>query len=54
MRKESPAPERLERSMAAGTRFEGLTETFVFDSAGNTLGEVHLLQLATFTRSPAP
>jgi len=45
---------RLRDYMAAGNRFEGLSETFVFDSAGNTLGEVHLLQLATATKSPAP
>ncbi len=45
---------RLRDYLAAGNRFEGLSGTIVFDSAGNTLGETHFLQLATTNKLPVP
>lgn len=45
---------RLRDNLASGNRFAGLSGTIVFDSAGNTLGETHLLQLASLPKSPIP
>jgi ABC-type branched-subunit amino acid transport system substrate-binding protein len=44
---------RLRDYLASGNRFAGLSGTIVFDPAGNTLGETHLLQLAPTNRPPA-
>jgi len=44
---------RLRDYLAAGNRIAGLSGTIVFDSAGNTIGEVHLLQVASTTKPPA-
>jgi len=38
---------RLRDYMAAGKRFEGLSGTIVFDSAGNTLGDTQMLRIAS-------
>jgi branched-chain amino acid transport system substrate-binding protein len=43
---------RVRDYLASGNRFAGLSGTIVFDSAGNTLGETHLLQLAPTSRLP--
>jgi branched-chain amino acid transport system substrate-binding protein len=45
---------RLRDYLAAGNRFAGLSGTIVFDPAGNTIGEAHLLQLASNPKPPAP
>ncbi len=44
---------RLRDYLAAGHRFAGLTGAITFDSAGNTLGEVHLIRIASTSGTPA-
>jgi len=44
---------RLRDYLAAGNRFSGLTGTITFDSAGNTLGDAHLIRIASTSRTPA-
>jgi len=45
---------RLRDYLAAGNRFEGLSGTIVFDSAGNTLGDIQLLRIASVSKPPTP
>jgi branched-chain amino acid transport system substrate-binding protein len=45
---------RLRDYLAAGNRFDGLSGTTVFDSAGNTLRDTQILRIAAGAKSPAP
>ena len=44
---------RLRDYLAGGNRFAGVSGTIVFDSAGNTLGETHLIRIASTRKPPA-
>ena len=41
---------RLRDYLAAGNRFAGISGTIVFDPAGNTLGDTHLIRIASASR----
>jgi branched-chain amino acid transport system substrate-binding protein len=45
---------RLRDYLAAGNRFAGISGAIVFDAAGNTLGDTHLIRIASTSRPPAP
>jgi branched-chain amino acid transport system substrate-binding protein len=45
---------RLRDYLATGNRFPGVSGTIVFDPAGNTLGDTHLLRIASVSSPPAP
>ena len=45
---------RLRDYLAAGHPFAGVRGAIVFDPAGNTLGDTHLLRIASTSNSPAP
>jgi len=44
---------RLRDYLAAGNRFPGISGAIVFDPAGNTLGDTHLIRIASTSRPPA-
>ncbi|MFI5098471.1 MAG: ABC transporter substrate-binding protein [Candidatus Acidiferrales bacterium] len=44
---------RLRDYLAAGNRFPGVSGAIVFDPAGNTLGDAHLIRIAYTSRPPA-
>ncbi|MGB2678883.1 MAG: ABC transporter substrate-binding protein [Candidatus Acidiferrum sp.] len=44
---------RLRDYLAAGNRFAGVSGAIVFDPAGNTLGDTHLIRIASTSRTPA-
>jgi branched-chain amino acid transport system substrate-binding protein len=44
---------RLRDYFAAGHRFPGVSGAIAFDSAGNTLGDAHLIRIASNSSSPA-
>lgn len=44
---------RLRDYLAAGHPFAGISGTIVFDPAGNTLGDTHLIRIASVDSSPA-
>jgi branched-chain amino acid transport system substrate-binding protein len=44
---------RLRDYLAAGNRFPGVSGAIVFDPAGNTLGDTHLIRIASTSRTPA-
>jgi branched-chain amino acid transport system substrate-binding protein len=45
---------RLRDYLAAGNRFAGVSGAIAFDPAGNTLGDTHLIRIASASRPPAP
>ena len=44
---------RLRDYLAAGNRFAGVSGAIAFDPAGNTLGDTHLIRIASTSRPPA-
>ena len=44
---------RLRDYLAAGHRFPGISGAIAFDPAGNTLGDTHLIRIASTSRPPA-
>jgi len=44
---------RLRDYLAAGNRFAGVSGAIEFDPAGNTLGDTHLIRIASTSRTPA-
>ena len=44
---------RLRDYLAAGHRFPGVSGAIAFDPAGNTLGDTHLIRIASTSRPPA-
>lgn len=44
---------RLRDYLAAGNRFPGISGAIAFDPAGNTLGDTHLIRIASASRPPA-
>jgi len=44
---------RLRDYLAAGHPFAGISGAITFDPAGNTLGDTHLIHIASTSRSPA-
>jgi branched-chain amino acid transport system substrate-binding protein len=44
---------RVRDYLASGSRFAGLSGTIVFDSAGNTVGDTHLMGIASNSKLPA-
>jgi branched-chain amino acid transport system substrate-binding protein len=45
---------RLRDYLAAGNRFAGISGAIAFDPAGNTLGDTHLIRIASTSRPSAP
>jgi branched-chain amino acid transport system substrate-binding protein len=45
---------RLRDYLAVGNRFAGVSGAIAFDPAGNTLGDTHLIRIASSNRPPAP
>jgi len=45
---------RLRDYLAGGNRYAGVSGTFVFDSAGNTLSDTYLIRIAFTSKPPVP